>query len=170
MNKWTIVAIVGLVILIIGIALSIYGANSVSNAVSSSLDKLKSEPYTTLKAGEAEQITVPANSYELLLYNSTAPLQIKNVTQTYAAGIYEAALISKSEPTNFYLTNNNTVPVNVKYVAFPVNLTLVTMAGVGVLILFVGLIISIVGGIAAIISRFRKKRDTSFGQPPAQMP
>ncbi|BBG23279.1 LapA family protein [Sulfuracidifex tepidarius] len=166
MNKWVVVSIVGVVILVIGIGLAIYGADSFGGAVSSSLNDLKIKPFTTLTPGGEEQISVPANSYDLLLYNSTMPLQLKDVNVTYAAGIYEAAIATKSAPVNYYLVNNNSVPVEVKYVLTPVDLTQLEMASVGILLLFAGFIIAIAGGVIAIISRFRKKRSTDFGQPP----
>ncbi|MCY0850245.1 hypothetical protein [Sulfuracidifex metallicus] len=164
MNKWFIVAIIGVVLLVIGLGLSIYGTDYLGGAVSSTLSSLKSESFSSLPPGKSISIVVPSNTIMLIAYNSTDPINF-NSTVTQANGIYLSEIISNTTPSVYSLTNNYTHAVDVKYVAKTIDISKVEIAGIGFIQVFIGLIIAVIAGIIGIISYFRKKRQT--GMPPS---
>ncbi|MUN29598.1 hypothetical protein [Sulfuracidifex metallicus] len=164
MNKWFIVAIIGVVLLAIGLGLSIYGTDYLGGVVSSTLSSLKSESFSSLPPGKSISIVVPSNTIMLVAYNSTAPIEF-NSTITQANGIYLSEVTSTTTPSVYSFTNNYTHAVDVKYVVKTIDISKVEMAGIGVILVFVGLIIAIIAGIIGVISYFRKKRQT--GMPPS---
>lgn len=159
MNKWIIVLIVGIIILVIGVGLLLYGSFSEAGQILQTENQLKSESLISLSPHEKLNISVPRGTVDLLFYQSSAPISI-NTTSTIvsANGIYTTELVATTSPAIFSFYNNNTAPVQMRYITMNALGSYTDEAAAGVLLTAIGFIVALVGGIVSLLRYLRSRR------------
>lgn len=161
MNKWLIVFIIGIGLIVIGIGLTIYGSSTLAGQITSTENHLKTESYTTLSPKSEITVPVAKGAIEELMYQSSMPVSI-NTSVVNDNGIYIATLTGTTSSTTYSILNNNTVPVSIRYDTVSVSGGPADAAAFGIISLFIGVIVAIVGGIVSLV-RFLRNRNRPTG-------
>ncbi|BBG23661.1 hypothetical protein [Sulfuracidifex tepidarius] len=161
MNKWLIILIIGIIILVIGVGLVFYGSSTLAGQIVSAENHLKSESYMTLPPTSKITIPVARGEIKQLLYESSEPVSV-NTTVVNDNGIYIGELVGTTSSTTYTIVNNNTVPVSLRYDTITISGAPVDAAAAGVLLAIVGVIVAIVGGIVSLV-RFLRNRSRPMG-------